>query len=793
MKKNIVFTFLFIVFFAFLGLYQLNPPNAAPINAPLTEFSSSRAMKHLEVIAQKPHPIGSPENTEVRDYILKELVARGLSPEVQKTTVVNPRWGAPFPAGTVHNIVARLEGTDNTKAILLAGHYDSVPNGPGASDDGAAVVAMLETLRALKAGSPLRNDVIFLFTDGEEAGLLGAKAFVDEHPWAKDVRLVLNFEARGNSGPAAMFETSSENGWLIKEFAKAATHPVANSLTYSIYKFLPNDTDLTIFKEAGFAGLNFAYINGVIYYHTLYDNLENIDSRSLQHQGEYALTLTRHFGNLDLETTQESDAVYFDIFGSTLIHYSGAWVTPLTVFVVLLFVGVVVLGFRRKQLKFPGIALGFLALLLSIISASIIVTLTWWTIRTLHSGYRWIPQGDTYNSNLYMISFVALTIAITSGLYVLFRKKISVQNLTVGALLWWLIFMVLTSLYLPGASYLFTWPLLFSLVGLGFIFASRHQKYVLRTHFAVLSLCAIPGIILLTPTIYLIFVALTLSMSYAVMVMVVLLLGLLIPHLSLMATPNKWLLPAASLLLSLCFIIAGSLTAGFDANHPKPNSIFYGLNADTGKAIWASADEKPDEWTSQFLSANTEKGTLAEYLPMVPRKFLKSQAPVAPLVAPNIEPLSDDVRNGLRTVRMRITSPRQAPIMRIYVNSNTEILAAVVNRKRIANNNTRAHIEPGNRWELNYYALTKEGIELTLEVKSSQPLEIRVVDQSDGLPEIPGISFKTRPNDMMPIPFGVSDSTLVSKSFAFGTRTAGLPESGAGLLDVALSNQSFHI
>ncbi len=236
-----------------------------------------------------------------------------------------------------------------------------------------------------------------------------------------------------------------------------------------------------------------------------------------------------------------------------------------------------------------------------------------------------------------------------------------------------------------------------------------------------------------------------------------------------MATPNKWLLPAASVLISLGFIVAGSLTAGFDANHPKPNSIFYGLNANTGKAIWASADEKPDEWTSQFLSADTEKGTLAEYLPMVSGKFLKSQAPVAPLAAPKIEPLGDDVSDGVRTVRMRISSPRQARIIRVYIDSNTEVLAAVVNGKQIGNNDTPAQIKSGKRWGLNYFALTKEGIELTLAVKSSQPLEIKAVDQSDGLPEIPGRSFNPRPNYMIPIPsgFGVSDSTLVSKSFTF--------------------------
>ncbi|MBW4611011.1 MAG: M20/M25/M40 family metallo-hydrolase [Hassallia sp. WJT32-NPBG1] len=768
MKKLRFVTFLFILFFTFIGIYQLKPPAAVSINAPLVEFSSGRAMKHLEVIAQEPHPIGSPEHAIVRDYLFKELTAMGLRPEVQKTTVVNQRWGTPFVAGTVHNVVAKIQGTDNTKAILIAAHYDSVPNSPGASDDGAAVAAMLETIRTLKVGLPLSNDVIFLFSDGEEPGLLGAKAFVDEHPWAKDVGLVLNFEARGNSGASVMFETSSENGWLINQFAKAVKHPVANSLTYSIYKLLPNDSDLTIFKAAGFTGFNFAYLNGVVYYHSFADNLKNINERSLQHHGDYALALTRHFGNLNLKNPKASDAVYFDILGLTLIHYSGAWVVPLTVFVILLFIGVVVLGLRKRQLTFAGMALGFFAFLCSIVSAAIIVTLAWWIISTFYSGYRAIPQGDTYNSNFYAIAFVALSIAITSSLYVYFRKLVSVQNLTVGALLWWLILMVLTSVYLPGTSYLFTWPMLFSLVGLGFIFASK-RDFPREKVLVVLSACAIPGIILIAPTIYLIFVALTLELSGVVMVMVVLLLGLLIPHLSLMATRNKWLLPTTAILVSLGFIFVGSLTAGFDGNHPKPNTIFYGLNADTGNAIWASADKQPDEWTSQFLSKNTETGTLGEYLPMVPRKFIKSQAPVAPLAAPNIEPLSDDVRDGVRTLRMRITSPRLARIVRIYVDSNTEVLAAAVNGKKIDNKYTGNRIDLGKRWGLNYFAFPKEGIELTLQVKLSQPLKLISVDQADGLPEIPGKSFQTRPKYMMPTAFGagVSDSTLVSKSFTF--------------------------
>jgi len=109
--------------------------------------------------------------------------------------------------------------------VALVCHHDSVPTGPGASDDGAGVAALLEAARALKAGPALQNDVILLFTDGEEAGLDGARAFAAGCPWLKDIGLVLNFEARGVSGPVFMFETSVGNGPIIREFARAAPRP----------------------------------------------------------------------------------------------------------------------------------------------------------------------------------------------------------------------------------------------------------------------------------------------------------------------------------------------------------------------------------------------------------------------------------------------------------------------------------------------------------------------------------------------------------------------------------------
>src|SRR5207253_129548 len=129
---------------------------------------------------------------------------------------------------------------------------------------------------ALKNSPPLERDVILLIDDGEEAGLFGAEAFVHEHPWAKDVGLVVNLDARGNRGSSVMFETSEGNGWLIAEFARAVPHPLAASLSMDVYRLLPNDTNMTVFKRAGMAGLNFAFVGGLSAYHTPSDTPANL-------------------------------------------------------------------------------------------------------------------------------------------------------------------------------------------------------------------------------------------------------------------------------------------------------------------------------------------------------------------------------------------------------------------------------------------------------------------------------------------------------------------------------------
>jgi hypothetical protein len=88
-----------------LSLRWLQPPAAVPETAAATEYSSARALKHLQVIAREPRPIGAPRHAQVREYLLKELTALGLSPEVQSSSTLEA-FGPELRGGSVKNVVA---------------------------------------------------------------------------------------------------------------------------------------------------------------------------------------------------------------------------------------------------------------------------------------------------------------------------------------------------------------------------------------------------------------------------------------------------------------------------------------------------------------------------------------------------------------------------------------------------------------------------------------------------------------------------------------------------------------
>jgi hypothetical protein len=475
-------------FLAVVGGFALarqGPPRALPADAAAGEFSAGRAMRHVEAIAREPHPLGSPAEGPVRAYVMDELRKLGLEPEIQRPHEFREPGREPDPHPTRHlvfNVVARWRGAGpaGKKALLLSAHYDSVSRGPGAGDDASGVAAILESLRALKAGPAPERDIIILINDGEEAGLCGADVFAAEHPWARDVGAVLNFEGRGNSGPSFMFETSDGNGWLIEQMAHALPNPMASSVTYEVYRLMPNDTDLTIYKQYGIAGWNFAFVGGLAYYHSPEDTPANLDPRTLQHQGENLLAMARRLVRLDLDDVRDEDVVYCSILQWCVAMYPKVWVLPLLGLAAVMYLAVLAVGAAKGRIVPADVAAGSATLLAAVAAAVMAVGLLWFALRgplirhDIIVNRSDLGRGLGMPTSRYDVALLAgsavVAVLVAASVFGWSSRRWSWEGLGLGALGWWLALSAATSLWMPGASYAFVWPLLAILAGQGVAF-----------------------------------------------------------------------------------------------------------------------------------------------------------------------------------------------------------------------------------------------------------------------------------------------------------------------------------
>ena len=289
------------------------------------QFSGQRAFADVQAIAARPHPIGSADHDRVRDYIISRFTGLGLQVRIQYGHAFEREIGggeAYFEGGEVQNIVAVLPGqSGGTPAVAVMAHYDTVPSSPGAADDTAGVASALEIARILKAAGPPEHDIVFLITDGEEAGLLGARSFFAGDPLASRIGAVLNMESRGGGGRAYMFETGPNNGAMIDLFTANAANPTASSLAGYVYAHMSNDTDFTVSRKRGIAGFNYAFIGRPFDYHAASSTAAVLDRGSLQHIGQQVLSATRALSQAKALPAPRADVVYSDLLGGPMIVY----------------------------------------------------------------------------------------------------------------------------------------------------------------------------------------------------------------------------------------------------------------------------------------------------------------------------------------------------------------------------------------------------------------------------------------------------------------------------------------
>jgi hypothetical protein len=288
-------------------------------------FSEQNAKAHVSMLAGTigPRPVGTEANARARAYIVDQLTLYGYTVRVQEIDARRPDRGR---TAHVNNIIAVLAGR-RSEAIGLVSHYDSVPEAPGAGDDGMGVAVSLEAARVLAARPDRQWSILVLVTDGEEADLMGAAGLVTDREVVTRLQAYINVESIGARGTAMLFQAGPANAWITAPWARHAPHPRGASFAVEIYKRLPNDTDFTILARQGIPGLNFAAIDDSYAYHTTRDTPERLSPAALRTTGENIVATATALDAMDITARDRWDSVFFDIGGVTSLSYSAiaAW------------------------------------------------------------------------------------------------------------------------------------------------------------------------------------------------------------------------------------------------------------------------------------------------------------------------------------------------------------------------------------------------------------------------------------------------------------------------------------
>ncbi|MEM7705151.1 MAG: M28 family peptidase [Pseudomonadota bacterium] len=606
-------------------------------------------------IAAEPHPLGSEPARRVRSLLEQQLRDLGFEVSVQRTRVdyLHPsRTSASPRVAWVENVVAELPSTtpdEESGTFLLMSHYDSVWQGPGAGDAASGVAAQLAGAREAASQPNRRNRLLVVITDGEEMGLFGAQGFFRQHPLAAEVDLVVNFEARGNAGPPQMFQTSSGNSGLIEMLGDVLGSPLANSISFEVYKRMPNDTDMTISLGEGIPGINFAFIDGYPNYHAATDNSTNLSPRSLAQQAGNAVALTRHLINADLALARtDNDKTYFNLSSWVFVQYS-----LLTVWLLAgLATAAVLVGLRlvlaRRLLSGRSLAVALAALLAVLMNVSnlfeslsdlwfaggwrdadfwrnfhlyelnflgaALLTIggTLWLGRRLSYSVPWVWVGAFLAVQLGIGFFadrlvpVAITVLATLALLYPARRGLpTLAWLALSAMLWTVLGIV-ALLTLPHASYP---AALLALPGGLLLMSARSAEGGDRLN-AWLALAWIPALLLMPAMVHAVYLGLGIFLPQLPLALLVLLLAAtLLP-----IAPARSPLSSALLAAGVAVLVTAQFQFRFSATQPRPSELFALTDVATGTSWWGSRDPDPPDFVGAPM-AKAEQLPLAELVP----------------------------------------------------------------------------------------------------------------------------------------------------------------------------------
>ena len=747
-----------ILIIVYLAFIPLNPNNTKIKDVVEKNFFIENAYNHIKEMSKQPHYVGSFDHRIVKSYIIRSLQQLGLEVKVQKTTIANQA----LRFTQVENIIAKIDGSDKSRQpLVLLSHYDSAPYASlGASDAITGVAVILEGVRAfLSSNIKPVNDIIIVITDAEEIGLLGAKAFVNKHHWANNIGMVLNFEARGSSGNSYMLmETNHGNHNLLQSFIDAnLKFPTSNSLAYSIYKKLPNDTDLTIFREdKDISGFNFAFIDNHFNYHTQLDNIENISLDTLSHQAHYLMPLLKQYSQIDLNTlNSDQDDVYFQVPFWKIVSYPFDWTLSISIGNLLVFLLIVMLGLKNKSLQIKTIASSsiplFKSLTITALASFGLLKFLFW----LHPHYAEIIQGFTYNGYYYIALFTLLNIAICFLFYRNNATNHSVSNGMVMPLFIWILLNILFAIYLPGAHIFILISLLGSIALLINVLSKKPQL-------SLSLLLFIPVILIFSPFILQLPVALGLNILPFSGLLLVLIFSLIVPSIQIpdQIQLNKWvfIIPIIGL-----YILAET-KASFNPQRPLPNSLFYLQDQDTQSAYLFSNDLKADDWNKQYLK---EQPLKPEQLKSFrtnnwPWAHLVTQTKNRNIAAAQVEIIKDRTYSDRRIYQLKITPQRKVNRLNLSTNSELNIYKLSINRETLIDTE-KARPFKTKQSIAKIFAATLYQFIIDIEIDPKQALNLDLIELSGDLLSSEQFDIAPRPDELIPKPFIYTDSIITKQ------------------------------
>jgi hypothetical protein len=765
-------------------------PAVRPATASARVFSAERAMTQLEAIASTPRPMGSAEHDKAVASILARLDELGVESQVVAGVATRNDFNQVF-AGRLTNVIARIPGTHSTGAVAMMSHFDSLPTSMNANDGGLGVAALLETVRAIQAGPPLANDLVLWFGDADETTALNALLF-QQHPWFGDVRFGFAFEAPGVTGPSVLTfagqgvpdAESPLSGLGGEETLSLGSSPIAadnGSWLREALEAVPdvtvalpvNDLAMGASPDLGMsmwgsdlAGVSFSQVGDSSGYHTMLDSPDRVSLASLQDAGNIALALTRHFGDLDLGNVSQSDGVVaFTVAPNTTVTYPAGLALPAALLVLVALIALVVVGKRRRRLTISAVVLGIgLTLVAVVVGAVAAVLVTRLVAPDAHFARN--PTGVGWRIML----LASVTMTVVAGLFLgatrVLRRETRVLGLSLGPVVVASILAAVAGASMPALSYAFLWPALAATL-LAVWQVLRHQEAgspwpttgLLAAVGAAVALVGVPLIYLLASA-----ASVAIPMFAAVLAIFIALLGsLLVPHLRLLTGRRLWVAPAVLATLAATCLGGVQLSSGYDAGQPRPDYVQYTLDADSGTAAWLSAGKGTDAWTEQFFRAGYTTGHRA-FSPgyFFDQEFdvIEAPAPAVNLPAPELAVINDTKTNGVRTLQLRLTSPRGAPAAHLDLTLPGDLVAATVGGQTIKVDETTSQ----RRFPLAAYNIGTQGMEISISVRGSGLITGTFADFTNGLPEIAGMTVTERPAEYMPAPFDFRDPTVVTRT-----------------------------